>query len=100
MHRNQDYNKSFDFYWLRDFSVILKIWLFFFFFFFNLTTDFENRQQVQCKVQAYTSISFRLIFNEKKKKSNLAYFWVLCTNLDSRENIIDRGAKKKKKKKT
>ena len=27
---NQDYNKSFDFYWLRDFSVILKIWLFFF----------------------------------------------------------------------
>ena len=22
---NQDYNKSFDFYWLSDFSVILKI---------------------------------------------------------------------------
>ena len=62
---NQDYNKSFVFYWLRDFSVILKIWLFFFVLFLNLTTDFENRQQVQWKVQAYTSISFRLIFNEK-----------------------------------
>ena len=63
---NQDYNKSFDFI---GWEIFLSFWKFdFFFFFFNLTTDFENRQQVQWKVQAYTSISFRLIFNEKKKK--------------------------------
>ena len=29
---NQDYNKSYDLYWLRDFSVISKIWLLFIYF--------------------------------------------------------------------
>ena len=45
---NQDYNKSFDFYWLRDFYVILI----FFFFFFYWTTDFENRQEHRFKTTA------------------------------------------------
>ena len=49
---NQDYNKSFDFYCLRDFSVILKVWFFFFFFFLNLTTDFENRHKHRFKTTA------------------------------------------------
>ena len=60
---NQDYNKSFDFYWLRDFSVILKK-----IFFFNLTIDFENRHKHSfkttagpMKVQAYTYMYIHIL---------------------------------------